>query len=241
MQNKLSTSFGNSQVTTQKRQQLIRSVFQRVASRYDLMNDIMSMGIHRLWKWRFIREIKAKSGHLIVDLAGGTGDIAKGLIQPGKVLCIVDPSLEMMAVAKSRLKDNCNYIAADAQQLPFDDNSVDILTISFGIRNVTDINLALEEINRVLKPGGSFYCLEFSTPVFWLKPFYEAWSRTIIPRLGAWVSKNPDAYHYLIESIAKFPSQKEMLKIIQNANFSDVSYTNLSLGISCIHRAVKPY
>ncbi len=239
MKDYLSTSFGNDTVTTDQRKKLIRSVFKRVANRYDLMNDIMSMGIHRLWKWRFIREIKTTPGSFIVDLAGGTGDIAKGLISPGKTLCIVDPSIEMMLVAKNRLGSNSNYIASDAQNLPFEDNSVDIVTISFGIRNVTDINLALNEINRVLKPGGAFYCLEFSRPVFWLRPFYNAWSRVVIPRLGAWVSKNPDAYHYLIESITKFPSQKEMLSIIQNANFSDVSYTNLSLGIACIHRANK--
>ncbi len=235
----LSNSFGNKEVGTLQRQKLIRNVFQRVAKRYDLMNDIMSMGIHRLWKWRFTREIKTTPGYSIIDLAGGTGDIAQALIRPGKTVCIVDPSLEMMNVAKDKLNESCCYVAADAQDLPFATNSIDILAIAFGIRNVTDINLALVEINRVLKPGGSFYCLEFSTPVFWLRPFYNAWSRIVIPRLGALVSKNPDAYHYLVESIAKFPSQHEMLKIIQNAGFNNVSFSNLSLGIACIHRAKK--
>lgn len=239
MKDDLSESFGKNKVSTLQRQKLIRSVFQRVAKRYDLMNDIMSMGIHRLWKWRFTREIKMTSGHFIVDLAGGTGDIAQSLINQENTVCIVDPSLEMMKVAKHRLKESCLYVAADAQDLPFSDNSVDILTISFGIRNVTNINLALKEINRVLKPGGSLYCLEFSTPVFWLRPIYNAWSRIVIPRLGALVSKNPDAYHYLIESIAKFPSQQEMVEIIQQSGFNKVSFSNLSLGIACIHRAIK--
>ncbi len=237
MKNNLSNSFGNAVVDTSQRQKLIRSVFQRVAPRYDLMNDIMSMGIHRLWKKRFSREISRASGDLIVDLAGGTGDIAKALIDSNKTVCIVDPSLEMINIAKKRLQNKCSYIAADAQYLPFEDNSIDVLSISFGIRNVTDINLALIEINRVLKPGGSFYCLEFSTPVFWLKPFYEAWSRIVIPRLGAFVSKNPDAYQYLIESISKFPSQQEMVNILQDLGFSNVSFSNLSFGIACIHRA----
>lgn len=239
MKDNLSTSFGKNKVSQEQREKLIRSVFQRVAKRYDLMNDIMSMGIHRLWKKRFTNEIKKTSGDLIVDLAGGTGDIATALINPKKTIYIVDSSFEMISVAKQKLKKTSNYITADAQHMPFADNSIDILTIAFGIRNVTNIHLSLKEINRVLKPNGSFYCLEFSTPVFWLRPFYNAWSKFVIPRLGAWVSKNPDAYHYLIESIAKFPSQKQMLEIIQNAGFKNVSFSNLSLGIACIHRAKK--
>ncbi len=240
MANNLSSSFGNKKVNSLQREKLIRSVFKRVAPRYDLMNDIMSMGVHRLWKKRFAKEVKNTSGEFIVDLAGGTGDIAQALINPEKTICIVDPSLEMMSVAKDRIGSDSYYIAADAQYLPFEDNSVDIITISFGIRNVTNIDLALLEINRVLKPGGSFFCLEFSTPAFWLRASYNAWSRIVIPRLGAIVSKNPDAYHYLIESIAKFPSQEEMVKIIQKANFESVTYSNLTFGIACIHRAIKP-
>jgi len=131
------------------------------------------------------------------------------------------------------------YIAAASEKIPLNDNSVDVLTISFGIRNATDIAKSLEEVSRVLKPGGQFYCLEFSTPDRWLRPFYEAWSRVVIPRLGAFVAGHPDAYTYLIESIREFPAQKEMSEIITSAGFSTVSYRNLTFGIACIHRAEK--
>lgn len=239
MKHRLSKTFGESRVTSEQRKKLVRSVFQRVAGRYDLMNDLMSMGIHRLWKWRFTREINKLPGKRWVDLAGGTGDIAKALNDGSRQMVIVDPSVEMMKVAVGRLGDSCEYVAAPAENIPFSDNSIDLLTISFGIRNATDIARSLEEITRVLKPGGHFYCLEFSTPYFWLRPFYDAWSRIVIPRLGALVAGHPDAYTYLIESIREFPAQDEMVEMIRSAGLNNVSYRNLSFGIACIHRAQK--
>jgi len=239
MKHRLSNTFGKSEVSTEQREQLVRSVFKRVAKRYDLMNDLMSMGIHRLWKWQFCREVSKATGELFVDLAGGTGDIAKALVNKQRQLFIIDTSEEMMQVAQNRLGDNCQYIAAAAENIPIEDNSVDVLTISFGIRNATDIAKSLQEISRVLKPGGHFYCLEFSTPYRWLRPFYDAWSRIVIPRLGALVAGHPDAYTYLIESIREFPGQQEMVDMIKQAGLNQVSYSNLTFGIACIHRAKK--
>lgn len=239
MKHRLSQTFGHEKVDISQREKLIRSVFQRVAGRYDLMNDLMSMGIHRLWKRRFTREISNYPADVLVDLAGGTGDIAHALYKHfGKTL-IVDPSPAMMRVAQKRLGSECNYLAASAERLPLADNSVDLLSISFGIRNTTDINKSLREIYRVLRPGGRFYCLEFSQPQTWLRPFYNAWSRLVIPRLGALVAGHPDAYHYLIESIREFPAQQELAHLIEYSGLKQVAYTNLSFGIACIHSAKK--
>lgn len=241
MKHRLSGTFGQNKVTPEQREQLVRSVFKRVAGRYDLMNDLMSMGIHRLWKRRFCKEVDQVAGQVFVDLAGGTGDIASAMISDDRQVFIIDPSVEMMRVAESRLGDRCQYYAAPAEQIPLQDNSVDVLTISFGIRNTTDISAALNEITRVLKPGGAFYCLEFSTPSSWLRPFYNSWSRLVIPRLGAMVAGHPDAYSYLIESIRKFPAQDEMSDLLSEAGLDKVSYSNLSFGIACIHRGIKPH
>jgi demethylmenaquinone methyltransferase / 2-methoxy-6-polyprenyl-1,4-benzoquinol methylase len=240
MKHRLSQTFGHKTVASSQREKLIRSVFQRVAPRYDLMNDLMSMGIHRLWKRRFTHEIKRLSGQVFIDLAGGTGDIAKALHANNQLTLIIDPSLAMMQVAQQRLGQHCYYLSASAENLPLPDNYADLLTISFGIRNTTDIHQALSEIYRVLKPGGHFYCLEFSTAAAWLKPFYDAWSAMVIPRLGQLVARHPDAYHYLIESIREFPDQQEMARLIGDSGLQNVSYSNLSFGIACIHRATKP-
>jgi demethylmenaquinone methyltransferase/2-methoxy-6-polyprenyl-1,4-benzoquinol methylase len=239
MTHRLSNSFGESKVSIEDREKRVRSVFNRVATRYDLMNDLMSMGIHRLWKWHFCKEVNQAQGRTFVDLAGGTGDIAGALINQNREILLVDPSKAMMQVAEKRLGSACRYITAAAEDLPFEDESVDVLTISFGIRNTTDIKKSLQEITRVLKPGGLFYCLEFSTPYIWLRPFYNAWSRIIIPRLGAAVAGHPDAYHYLIESIRAFPAQEEMAELIRTAGLGHVTYRNLTFGIACIHRGKK--
>jgi len=245
MKHRLSRTFGETRVSPEEREVLVRSVFNRVAVRYDLMNDLMSMGVHRLWKWTFCREVNKANGdaaddQTFVDLAGGTGDIAEALIDGQRKVLILDPSEEMMSVAEKRLGSSCSYITAAAEDIPLEDESVDVLTISFGIRNTTDIAKSLQEITRVLKPGGRFYCLEFSTPYFWLRPFYDAWSRIVIPRLGALVAGHPDAYTYLVESIREFPAQEEMAEMIRTAGLKNVTYSNMTFGIACIHRGKKP-
>ena len=240
MSHRLTRSFGRKRVDPEQRERLIRSVFERVAPRYDLMNDLMSMGIHRWWKGRFCYEVDRQDGDCFVDLAAGTGDIAERLLRPGREVVLVDPSPAMLEVARRRLGDACRYEEGTAEQIPLPDASVDVLAISFGIRNATDIEAALRDIARVLKPGGRFYCLEFSEPAFWLKPFYDAWSRWVIPRLGAAVAGHPDAYEYLVESIREFPAQREMAVLIEQAGLAEVNWSNLSFGIAAIHRAVKP-
>ena len=236
----LSHSFGEQRVDPAERERLIRRVFSRVAPRYDLMNDLMSMGIHRLWKRRFARDARPLAGQTIVDLAGGTGDVAALMAGADRQVVVCDPSLEMMSVGRSRGLPTVRWLGGVGEAIPLADASADTVTIAFGIRNVTRMDDALAEILRVLKPGGRFLCLEFSRPVAPVRPFYEAFNRTVIPRLGAWVSRNPEAYRYLVESIQRFPDQREMQRIMERAGFVDVRWRNLSFGIACIHQGTRP-
>ncbi|MGD8907128.1 MAG: class I SAM-dependent methyltransferase [Gammaproteobacteria bacterium] len=231
----LSTTFGSREVDPGERETLIRSVFQRVAPRYDLMNDLMSFGIHRLWKRFLAREVAASPGQVIVDLAGGTGDVAARVAGWDRTVLVCDPSVEMMQVGRYRRLPGVRWLAGVGESIPLRDDSVDTLTIAFGIRNVTFIDRALAEIARVLRPGGRMLCLEFSRPWAPIRPFYQLFSATVIPRLGAWVSRNPDAYRYLVESIQRFPDQEEMKSLMESAGFTSVRYRNLSCGIACLH------
>lgn len=231
----LSHSFGFSEVEQQEREEKIRAVFEAVAPRYDLMNDMMSFGIHRLWKRRLVQLVNPQPGEQIVDLAGGTGDIAEKIARRGCQVTVIDPSEGMMAAGQQRNISGVHFQVGAGESIPLEDASVDRLSISFGIRNVTDMGKTLQEIHRVLKPGGGFYCLEFSRPVWWLKPFYDFHSFHIIPRLGAWVADAPIAYNYLVESIRRFPDQQEMKGLLEASGFQNVCYSNLSFGIAAIH------
>jgi len=233
--NSLDNTFGQQTVSSNERSKKIRRVFQLVASRYDLMNDFMSFGTHRIWKRFFVNSIKFKSTDIIVDLAGGTGDIARRLLNNGANVIVVDPGIEMMRQGEKTHDVQVRNVAAIGEQLPFADASIDKLTISFGIRNMTSMAEALKEIHRVLKPGGQYYCLEFSRPMMPIRPFYNIYNQYIIPRLGALVAGQPEAYQYLIESIRRFPDQEEMKSLLQQVGFSQVSYRNLFFGIACIH------
>lgn len=235
--NKLDNSFGKREVDASERERLIRKVFNGVAPRYDLMNDAMSFGIHRLWKRKLVQMVDAQRGQIILDLAGGTGDVAAKLAQSDCHVILADPSLAMMA--EGRKHHNIRCVASTGEQLAFADDSIDTLTIAFGIRNMTQMSVALEEILRVLKPGGRVLCLEFSKPHGWLKPFYDLYSYYVIPRLGAWIAQQPEAYSYLIESIRRFPNQQEMKTMMEEVGFSSVEFRNLSFGIACIHSGVK--
>ena len=235
----LDNTFGQQTVSQTERSQKIRRVFQLVAPRYDLMNDFMSFGTHRIWKRFFVNSISFKSTDIIVDLAGGTGDIARRLIKKGADVIVVDPGIEMMLQGKKDHNVQLSNIAATGERLPFADASIDKLTISFGIRNMTSMSEALKEIVRVLKPGGQYYCLEFSRPIMPVRPFYNLYNQYIIPRLGALVAGQPEAYQYLIESIQRFPDQEEMKSLLKEAGFTQVSYRNLFFGIACIHIANK--
>ena len=236
---KLDNTFGQQTVSQSERELKIRRVFQLVAPRYDLMNDFMSFGTHRIWKRFFVKYIPFKSTDIIVDLAGGTGDIARKLTRLGANVIVVDPGIEMMQEGQKSNTLQVVNVAATGETLPFADSSIDKLTISFGIRNMTSIEDALKEVHRVLKPDGQYYCLEFSRPMMPIRPFYNLYNQYIIPRLGAMVAGQPEAYQYLIESIQRFPAQEEMKVLIEQAGFSDVSYRNLFFGIACIHIGTK--
>jgi demethylmenaquinone methyltransferase/2-methoxy-6-polyprenyl-1,4-benzoquinol methylase len=237
-----SRTFGYQSVDEAERTRRIRRVFSAVATRYDLMNDLMSLGIHRLWKRRLARMAAPRAGQSIVDLAGGTGDVAALMAGADRLVAVCDPSVPMMTAGRGRgdaAHAHVRWIAGTGEQLPFADASIDTLTIAFGIRNVTRIEVALAEALRVLKPDGRFLCLEFSTPHMLIRPFYNLFSFTVIPRLGAWVARAPEAYNYLVESIRRFPDQKAFQTLIEQAGFRDVSYRNLSLGIAAIHVGTK--
>ncbi len=209
-------------------------MFEAVARRYDLMNDLMSLGIHRLGKRTLVRMARPRAQQVIVDLAGGTGDVA-ARIGPDRLVAVCDPSLPMMQVGRDRGHPHVHRLAGTAERLPLPDASVDTVTIAFGIRNVTHLDAALAEALRVLKPGGRFLCLEFSTPWAPVRPFYRGFSSAVIPPLGAWIARSPEAYQYLVESIRRFPDQRTFQSLIARAGFTDVHYRDLSFGIACIH------
>ena len=236
----LSRTFGKQTVDEGERERRIRRVFEAVAARYDLMNDLMSMGIHRLWKRTLVRMAAPMPGQTIVDLAGGTGDVAALMAGPDRSVTVCDPSLPMMDVGRARAHLHVQWLEGTAERIPLATASVDTVTIAFGIRNVTRIEDALAEMLRVLKPGGRFLCLEFSTPHAAVRPFYNLFSFTVIPRLGAWIARAPEAYSYLVESIRRFPDQRAFKTLIEQAGYTDVAYRNLSLGIACIHVGTRP-
>jgi demethylmenaquinone methyltransferase/2-methoxy-6-polyprenyl-1,4-benzoquinol methylase len=230
-------TFGRLQVDSDERRARIRRVFDTVAPRYDLMNDLMSFGIHRLWKRTLARRVADARG-TVVDLAGGTGDVARLLLGPGREVMVLDPSAAMMRVGQQRAgAERIRWLAGEAEALPLADASVDLLVVSFGLRNATQVLAALRECRRVLKPGGRFVCLEFSRPQPWLAPMYDLYSRWVIPALGSAVAGAPEAYQYLVESIRRFPDQAGFAQLLREAGFAQVRWENLSFGIACLHFA----
>lgn len=238
------THFGFRTVRSEDKATLVREVFDSVAGRYDLMNDLMSAGVHRLWKASFLDWLRPRPGMTLLDVGGGTGDIAFGFRQRGggKVM-VCDINREMLAVGRDRgfnrgVVDGMAWLCGDAQALPVADRSVDAYTIAFCLRNVTRIELALAEAFRVLKPGGRFMCLEFSHVVVpGLRQAYDAYSFNVLPLIGKAVTGNRDAYQYLVESIRKFPAQAELRAMIEGVGFERAEVRNLSGGIAAIHSA----
>ena len=223
---------------------LVNSVFSKVYRKYDLMNDIMSFGIHRVWKDKFIDWMNPAQDAKLIDVASGTGDIAKLFSKRNRnipeITCI-EPNDEMFQEGKNNLKNynNIKWIKAKAESLPVKDNVYDFYSISYGIRNVTDINKTLKEAYRVLKPGGRFMCLEFSKiDNEILNFFYKNYSKTI-PILGKYVVGSSEPYNYLVKSIEEFYNQKQLLELLINNGFSNVEYRNLSNGVSAIHSGWK--
>jgi demethylmenaquinone methyltransferase/2-methoxy-6-polyprenyl-1,4-benzoquinol methylase len=242
------TDFGYERVKTADKAGRVREVFDSVAAQYDLMNDLMSGGLHRLWK-RFTIELSAvRSGQTVLDIAGGTGDLAakfsKLVGADGKVI-LADINAAMLSVGRDRLIDkgalsNIDVVQADAQFLPFEDNSIDCITIAFGLRNVTDKAKALKSMHRILKPGGRVLVLEFSKPTSpLLSRVYDAYSFSALPAMGKLITDDADSYRYLAESIRKHPDQESLLEMVEDAGFVDCRYHNMTGGIVAVHRGIK--
>lgn len=247
-QNPESQWFGEQAVTPEEKTRKVHGVFDGVAAKYDVMNDLMSGGIHRLWKDAFIRQIRPRAGLRYLDVAGGTGDIAfkiRSKTGPNTDITLCDLTYNMLEVGRARAIDrgwlkDFEWVTGNAEALPFPDSHFDVYTISFGLRNVTHIDNALREAWRVLKPGGRFFCLEFShveNPL--LAKAYDLYSYNVIPRIGALVAQDRDSYQYLVESIRKFPPQKVLKTRLLEAGFDRADYCNLTGGVACIHSATK--
>lgn len=242
------THFGYQEVPWSEKAKKVEAVFANVAQNYDLMNDLMSLGMHRLWKAHFIRKVHVKPHQTILDLAGGTGDIAvalaKKLAGTGHVI-LSDVNHAMLAEGKQKIADkyflkNLSFSEIDAEQIPLADNSLDRVTISFGLRNVTDKPAALKEMYRVLRPGGKAMILEFSKPSHGLlDKLYDTYSFSVIPVLGDFIAKDKASYQYLVESIRKHPDQPTLCKLMTSAGFDEARYENLTGGIVAIHEGFK--
>ncbi len=237
------SNFGYSRVTTKEKTKLVQKVFSDVANKYDLMNDVMSFGAHRLWKKSFIDIVNPSSGEKIIDVGSGSGDLVLEILRRDLNLKIdmIDLNEAMLLEGKKRIKnDNVKFFQQNAESLSFIDNIYDKYLISFCLRNVTDIDQSFKEAFRVLKPGGQYYCLEFSSPSsFVLANIYSYYKSNIIPTFGKIFSNNRDAYNYLNESIDVFPRQDELKKRIESVGFKSVKYTNLFDGIVSIHTGYK--
>ncbi len=242
------THFGFQTVPIQEKQGKVAEVFHSVAHQYDLMNDLMSFGIHRWWK-RFAVELsRAKKGQCVLDLAGGSGDLARLLahaVGPSGQVVLADINASMLARGRDRLIDSglvqsVHYVQANAECLPFSDNHFDCITMGFGLRNVTDKSAALRSMYQVCRPGGKIMILEFSAPVLpGLQPIYDWYSFHVLPKIGQWVAQDEDSYRYLAESIRMHPTQEELKTMIEAVGFSDCRYHNLSGGIVALHIAYK--
>lgn len=246
-------TFGFRKTAPDARTGLVREVFEAVAPHYDVMNDLMSLGIHRLWKRDFVADIEPTADDSILDLAGGTGDIAFLMEEfrtrsgraPKHKMTICDINPAMLAVGKKRSVDRglhgaFDWVEGNAEELPFPNNSFDVVTISFGLRNVTHLSKALSEIHRVLKAGGRFYCLEFShVAVPALQKIYDKYSFSILPFLGEKVAGNRAAYQYLAESIRAFPAQDKLVKLMEAAGFKNARYKNIAFGVAAQHTGLK--
>ena len=241
------THFGYQEVDETEKAGLVHGVFTNVASKYDIMNDVMSVGIHRVWKDAMMDWLAPRDGQRLLDVAGGTGDVAFRFLKraPGASATVLDMTESMLVEGQKRaeaaqMAEKLEWIVGDAMALPFEDNSFDRYTISFGIRNVTRIPDALSEAFRVLRPGGRLMVLEFSQiPNDGLQKLYDLYSFNVIPRMGQVIAGDRDSYQYLVESIRRFPDQETFATMIRTAGFEQVSYRNLSLGIAALHSGWK--
>jgi demethylmenaquinone methyltransferase/2-methoxy-6-polyprenyl-1,4-benzoquinol methylase len=237
-------NFGDQLVSPQEKTRRVGAVFSSVARRYDVMNDLMSGGLHRLWKDRFVNRVKPRPGETILDMAGGTGDVAFRMARRGALVTVSDINADMLEVGKQRAEakrlDGLSWQVENAEKLSFTDNSFDAYTIVFGIRNVTDIPAALREAHRVLKRGGRFYCMEFSSsdwPGF--SNLYDAWASNVIPKIGKAVADDEESYRYLVESIRRFPRPNAFKAMVADAGFVRAAAEPMLGGLVTIHSGWK--
>jgi demethylmenaquinone methyltransferase / 2-methoxy-6-polyprenyl-1,4-benzoquinol methylase len=242
-------SFGFEDIAREEKQGRVRAVFDSVSPKYDLMNDLMSLGTHRLWKDAVITRLKPQPGQILIDVAGGTGDLARRFLEAASRYArrqhdtrearaiVVDINHSMLVAGKKRTQtEGLSWAVGNAEALPFPDAYADAVTIAFGIRNVTNIPNALADMRRVLKPGGRFACLEFSRPInSVVQAGYDAWAFGAIPRIGKMVANDEDSYRYLVESIARFPAQATFARMVEEAGFKRVGVTNFSGGVVALH------
>lgn len=241
------THFGFETILEKDKSEKVQGVFSSVASKYDVMNDVMSLGIHRVWKDAMMDWLAPIRGQALLDVAGGTGDISFRFLQraSGANATVLDLTEPMLAEGRKRaetvgISGQLEWVVGDAMALPFEDDSFDVYTISFGIRNVTDPQKALSEAYRVLKPGGRIMVLEFShIPNNLLQWFYDKYSFNVIPRLGQIIASDRSSYQYLVESIRKFPKQETFMKLINAAGFENTKFRNLTMGVACLHSGWK--
>lgn len=244
-----STHFGYQRVDKSAKANKVADVFHSVASKYDLMNDLMSGGVHRIWKRYTIEMSAVRAGHSVLDIAGGTGDLSykfSRLVGPEGQVVLADINDSMLSVGRDKLTDrgvagNITYCQADAQYLPFPDNTFDCITIAFGLRNVTDKDLALESMLRVLKPGGRLLVLEFSKPKNpVMQTLYDQYSFKILPLMGKVITNDSDSYQYLAESIRMHPDQETLKDMMSQAGFERCNYHNMTNGVVALHMGLKP-
>jgi demethylmenaquinone methyltransferase/2-methoxy-6-polyprenyl-1,4-benzoquinol methylase len=232
--------FKDQQVTPEQRDRLMRDIFQHLAPYYDRLLDVQSLGLHRYWRRVLVRKMSLHPGQRLLDVAGGSGEMAKRLVAPDRTVIVLEPSLPMINAGRLRGIHNVHWVAGVARALPFPDATIDTVVSAFGIRNVTYVDLTCQEVLRVLKPGGRFFCLEVSRPWKPVRPFFYAFCRYLVPRLGAWVTRLPGVYEYLVDSIVDFPDHKEIKCLLEETGFVNVSYHRLTMGIACIHFSTKP-
>ena len=249
MSGEKTTHFGYQTVATEEKQAKVADVFHSVAAKYDIMNDLMSFGIHRLWKRVTIDMSGVRPGNKVLDLAGGTGDLTRKfskIVGPTGKVILADINSSMLNVGRDRLTDqgyvgNVEYVQANAECLPFEDNSFDVITIAFGLRNVTDKDAALRSMTRVLKPGGRLLVLEFSKPTNPLmSKAYDVYSFSALPMMGKLVTNDSESYKYLAESIRMHPDQETLKSMMEEAGLVRCTYHNMTSGVLALHRGIKP-
>ncbi len=243
-----STHFGYKTVESDQKADMVAGVFHSVAAKYDIMNDVMSFGIHRMWKRFTIESAGARPGMKVLDLAGGTGDLTakfSHIVGDKGQVTLADINDSMLKVGREKLRDkgivgNVNYVQANAEALPFPDNHFDIITIAFGLRNVTDKDAAIRSMLRVLKPGGKLLVLEFSKPKHdVMRKVYDLYSFKVMPKMGALITQDAESYEYLAESIRMHPDQETLKDMMVDAGFEQVEYTNMTDGIVALHKGYK--